>query len=75
MEDVLLNLMDWKPIRVLAKTAKVCIIDPHPKKENPFWDISVCGSKPLLELKWDSSEWWRRDVNGKMVSFFGYVNN
>ena len=31
MEDDLLNLVEWKPIRVVAKTRKVCIIDPHPK--------------------------------------------
>ena len=72
MEDDLLNLVEWKPIRVVAKTGKVCIIDPHPEKVNPFWDIWVCDSKPLLELEWDPTEWWWRDANGKMVSFFDY---
>ena len=60
------------PTRVVAKTGKVCIIAPHPKKVNPLSDIWVCGSKPLLELEWDPSEWWWRDANGKMVSLFDY---
>ena len=64
--------MEWKPIKVVAKTGKVCVIDPHPNKVNPFWDIWVCGSKPLLELEWGPSEWWWIDDNGKMVSFFDY---
>ena len=51
---------------------KVCIIDPHPKNVNPLCDIWVCGSKPLLELKWDLVQWWWRDTNGKIVSFFDY---
>ena len=72
VEDDLLNLVAWKPIRVVAKTRKVCIIDPHPKKVNPLRDIWVSGSKPLLELEWDLTEWWWRDANGKMVSFFDY---
>ena len=45
MEDDLMNLVEWKPIRVVAKTGKVCIIDLHLEKVNPFWDIWVCGSK------------------------------
>ena len=52
MEDDLLNLVECKTIRVVAKIRKVCIIDPHPKNVNPLWDIWVCGSKPLLELEW-----------------------
>ena len=53
MEDDLLNLKEWKPFRVVAKTMKVCIIDPYPKNVNDLWDIWVCGSKPFLELQWD----------------------
>ena len=53
MEDDLLNLVEWKRIRVVAKTRKVCIIDPHPQMH-----IWVCGSKPLLELEWDPTDWW-----------------
>ena len=69
MEYDLLNLVEWKPIRVVAKPGKVCIIDPHPEKVNSFWDTWVCDNKPLLELEWDPTEWWWRDANGKMVSF------
>ena len=57
---------------MVAKIGKVCIIDPYPKKVNPLWAIWVCGNKPLLELEWDPSEWWWRDANGKMISFFDY---
>ena len=53
MEDDLPNLVEWKPIRVVAKIGNVCIVDPHPKKVYPLWNIWVCGSKPLLELEWD----------------------
>ena len=68
MEDDLVNLVEWRPIRVVARTRKVCIIDPHPKKVNHFSDIWVCGSKPFLEVEWDPT-WWT-DANVKMVSFF-----
>ena len=46
MEDDLLNLVEWKPIRVVAKTGKVYIIDLHHEKVNPFRDIWVCDSNP-----------------------------
>ena len=58
MEDDLPNLVEWKPIRVVAKIGNVCIVDPHPKKVYPLWNIWVCGSKPLLELEWDPTKWW-----------------
>ena len=56
IEDDLLKIVEWKPIRVVAKKGKVCIIDPHPNNVDLFWDIWVCGSEPLLELEWDPTE-------------------
>ena len=56
MEDDLLNLVEWKPITVVAKKEKVCIIDPHLKNVNPLWDIWFYGCKPSLELEWDLAE-------------------
>ena len=70
MEDDLFNLVEWKLIRVIAKTRKVCIIDPHPKNINPLSDISVCGTNPLFQLEWDLVEWWWGDANGRIGSFF-----